>query len=200
MPVSVRTRLPTLNDRVSTCSSRPPTAPSVFGDRVGALELPQYLRLADDHGIETCGDAKEMPDGLPRFQVIKMALEVGSGVLPASEKTLDDRQRLDVIGRCQGDLDPVAGREDHRLRSAEVLQFVQRVGQFGFAESQLFAKVNGSGLVTEAGQQELHWMRRRSSCAWAIHAIAEQQSATMARMAAFRPRQPALTRKKISAR
>src|SRR6266699_295241 len=113
---------------------------------------------------------------------------------------VDDCGRLFVVGSRQCDLDAIAGREDDRFRRAKILQFMQRVRQRAFGDRHFLAQVEWRSLVAEACQQQLHWTRRLSSWACAIQVTAEQQRATMARMAALRPRHPALTRKKISAR
>ena len=64
-----------------------------LGDRVGALELAQNLRLADHHRIEAGRHAEKMLNRLARFQPVKMAFECVRRALPAFQKTLHDERR-----------------------------------------------------------------------------------------------------------
>ena len=104
-----------------------------------------------------------------------------------------------IRGR-ERNLHSIAGGKDDGFGRPEILQLMQRLGKCVFRDSQFFAQVDRRGLMADSGEQQLHWTRRLSSPRCAIQVTAEQQSAMMARIAALRPRQPALTRKKISAR
>ena len=58
--VSVRTRLATANARVTHRARVPLSAPAATRDLVGLLDLPEDLRLAEDHRVEARRDAEHV--------------------------------------------------------------------------------------------------------------------------------------------
>src|SRR5579863_2097349 len=178
------------------------TAYRAFVPRRGirALELAENLRLAHHHGIEAGCHAEEMLNRLARFVTVKMAFKCVRGAFPCLQEMLDHARRLFMVRGSESDLDAIAGGEDDGFRCPQILQLMQGFGQRVFRYSQLLAHVDRRGLVADSREKKLHWTRRLSRRKCAIQVTAEQHRAMMARIAALRPRQPALTRKKISAR
>ena len=47
---------------------------------VGVFQLPQNLRLADDHGVEACSHLERMVDGGVAFKTVEVFLQAGLGM------------------------------------------------------------------------------------------------------------------------
>src|ERR1700719_4039721 len=84
--------------------------------RIRELELTQYLRLADDHRIETRADAEQMARGVAAGETVNRIRELGlrdSSISGQKFERLVRRAR-----RIDGDsyhLDAIAGRYQRRL-------------------------------------------------------------------------------------
>src|ERR1035438_3270543 len=171
-----------------------------LGYGVSALELTEHLRLSYNHRIEAGGNPEQMLNGIPRFETIEMPFKRVCRALPGFEKMVDNKRGLGMVRRRESDLDSIAGGEDYGFRRPQILQLVEGFGKRAFRNSQFLAQVDRRGLMADSREQQFHWTRWLSRRKCAIHVTAEQQRATIARIAALRPRQPALTRKKMSVR
>ena len=84
------------------------------------------------------------------------------GRWPSPSSLAENARRWRAGSSSSGDgernLDAIAGGKDHGLRSAQVLQFVQRVGKRVFGDGQFLAQVDGRGLMAESCEQQLHWI------------------------------------------
>src|SRR5262249_6113581 len=92
-----------------------PDGTFILGGSVGAFELSQYLRLADNHGIEAGGNTKQMLNRIFRLPAIEMSFKGFLRTLPPVQKSSNDESGLLVIGNRQRDLNPVACGEDNRF-------------------------------------------------------------------------------------
>ncbi len=81
---------------------------------------------------------------------------------------------------------------------SRAFRFGQRGRQRLFAEGQAFAHLDGCGLVTHAGDQQLHFSNMLPSRACAAQVSAEKPSTVTVMMAALRPRHPAVVRRNTS--
>ena len=72
------------------------SADGAFGlrDGVGAFQLTENLRFADDHGVQTGGDAKQMLNGIAGFEAVQMAFEGVRGTFPGLQESLDNTRRV----------------------------------------------------------------------------------------------------------
>ncbi len=81
---------------------------------ISFLDLTEDLRLTHHHGIEACGDAKEMADGLLIAMLVDMSFEQGrieAKMLLQKTGEVDGRR----LGRGQN-LNPVAGGKRSCIR------------------------------------------------------------------------------------
>jgi hypothetical protein len=104
--------------------------PGGTSHRVGLLDLPKNLRLAEDHRVQPARDGEDVPRGMQPFVHVQMALE-NDGIEPAllgQEEPELEGDGHPVFGTRQ-DLDPVARGEDQGfLRRAGREQPLQRPG------------------------------------------------------------------------
>ena len=166
-----------------------------FGCRVGALDLAQDLRLADHHGIETRRNPKQVMNRLLVGQVVKMRGDLTERDAPALAQKAVHRGLVPVL-RGDGDLDAVAGGENHALGDAVAAHQAaqgrrERVG----IERQLLPHFHGRRFVIDPGDQESHRLKRLFSPVCAAQVMAEQPTSPSTMKAALRPLQPAVTRK-----
>ena len=86
----------------------------------------------------------------------------GADGLVIGEEGVDDGLRVGCVVGGDGDFHAVAGGEDHGFGDALArLQIGQRGGQRLLAEGQALAHLDGCGLVTHAGDQQLHGLNSR---------------------------------------
>src|SRR5262249_17958164 len=134
---------------------------------------------------------------------IEMWPYTGPGAtLPPFEKTVDNSLRVGAILGRERNLHTIARREDNCFHNTLAgLQILQRLRQRLRTESQLLAYFDRGRLVTHAGDEQLHGLKRiEPSLACAAQVIAENPSTATVRIAALRPRQPAVVRRHTSAR
>ena len=79
MSVSERTRLATLNERVSRPSSQPHTAPQLLAGGIGGFQLAENLRLAHHHRIQAGRHAEQMVDGVLALMPVEMRRDGPAG-------------------------------------------------------------------------------------------------------------------------
>ena len=94
----------------------------LFGERIGALQLAQDLRLAHDHRIQAGGHAEQVADRVRTVVVIQVGRD------PARLHAARFRQklvhRIDGIARFLGrnrNLHAIAGRKNHAFHHARPL-------------------------------------------------------------------------------
>ncbi len=94
-----------------------PGRAQVVGASVGALHLPENLRLADDERVEARGDAEQVTGGVGPLVDVEMPghLVVVDAVILAEETANRVGGRVAIGGGI--DLGAIAGREDDRLLS-----------------------------------------------------------------------------------
>src|SRR5262249_3712938 len=99
-----------------------------------------------------------------------------------------------------GELHAVAGGQNDRFGCPQLLQVLQRILQRSIGDGELLPDPDRCCFVADAGDVKNHCASCLRRVAWATQVMAQQASAASERIAALRPRQPALTRKKTSAR
>src|SRR5579883_2936398 len=124
-------------------------------DAVGFLDLPEDLRLADDHRIEAGCNTKQMPNGLA-FAVF---IHVGAHLSDIhAEELAEEAQEVEAGFFMTGEkLDAVTGGKHHGLTDAGKLMqracgFTQALGRDG----KLFPQLHRSRLVVHAREKDLH--------------------------------------------
>ena len=105
-----------------------------------------------------------------------------------------------LVGR-DGDLDPVAGGQDHPFEQAGLLaQRIQRFRQLGFMKREPLAHLHRRGSMIQARDEEFHRSRSEFRPACATQVRAENATTLSVSSAALRPRHPADIRRKIMTR
>src|SRR5260370_36855564 len=143
-----------------------------------------------------------MQDRFRSFVVIQTRTERGGGSLVCFDQEFaDEGAQIGAIVAHGHDLNAVAGGKDKRLRhSFSGLQLRQSSRQSGVGERQALAHFHRSGFMTDACDEQFHCVKLNRIPVCATQVMAEQPKAAIAMMAAFRPRHPAETRRKIIAR
>ncbi len=155
MAVSVRTRLAAAKVLCSRCSSWPPTVPAGASHGEGFLDLAENLRLADDHGIQTGGDAEKMANGLLIVVLIDVRRKQ-SGV--EAELAMQKAGQVGALAIDSGQhLDAVAGGDDHALcHAGQGSQGARGFGQFVARDGDALAQLDGRGFVVDSDERERH--------------------------------------------
>ncbi len=119
MPVCERTRLATLKARRHQGIEPSAHGPTIFRRAVSALELAENLGLADDHGIETGGHAKDVMNSAAALVMVEVRPQrCRVNTLVGGEEAFDERGGIAGIVGSESDFDAVTGGEDHGLRHA----------------------------------------------------------------------------------
>ena len=131
--------------------------PGLLGDAVGVLELVQYLRLAQHHGIEGTRHREEVPHRLSVLEVVDAVLEVGAtgggGVAQRFDRHLLQREarsgqvELRAVARAHGD-GLVHGRRRHQVAHQPLRPVV--------GESHLLPDFDAGRLMVDAQDCDLH--------------------------------------------
>ena len=148
-----------------------------LGQREGVLHLPQDLRLADHHGVET----GRHPEGVAHGVGVDVRVEDGlhrAEIQTAVPAEVAEGQRARLAGRLGDpvDLHPVARREHDDLGQHAVgLDVAQQLAQLVFLDGELLAQRHRRVLVAEAGDEERHqepWRPGRNRPALSVSARA----------------------------
>ena len=118
------------------------------------FNLTQDLGFAENHRIETGGYSEDMPDCFYIVETIKM---FGYVFVRNLVKVAQKFTNQAIVGTLCDDLNPVAGRENHRL--AHVLatdQGSQSRTQHVTIEREPFPNFDGGCFVANSDQCELH--------------------------------------------
>ena len=122
---------------------------------VGFLDLSKNLGLADHHGIEAGGDAKNVTDGLIFAKFVEMTFKLAEIDLEilAQEFT----QVAGAVLHVGDKFNAVASGDDHALGHSGMLgQFLAGLRQSRFRNGQALAHLDRRGLVIDADELELH--------------------------------------------
>ena len=144
--VSVRTRLASANARGTRALQHRPERAGVERDGVRLLDLPEDLRLADDHRVERRGDAEQVAQRLVAVERVEVRAQARRQCALVDEEAM---QRLDGRGVLDTgvELDAIAGRDDHRLADAgHGHQALERSRQQLAGEGDALAHLDGRGL------------------------------------------------------
>ena len=124
-------------------------------DGEGLFHLAKNLRLANNHGVETCGDAEEMPDRVLVALLIDVRREQ-SAIEPKmpmqklrSGRFADHRRRRAVPRGCRWRRSCTPSRRAARQSAGGLRQIVARDGD-------PFAQLDGRGLVVDSNQGQCH--------------------------------------------
>jgi hypothetical protein len=121
------------------------------GDAVGLLHLAEDLLLAEHHRVEARGDAEEVTDGVGAAALVQVRRRLAGAIGEEPSRGLVRPLARHV------DLDPVAGRDDHRLGDARLaLQPDDRVAQRVAREGHLLADRDRRALVREPDEDQVH--------------------------------------------
>ena len=130
--------------------------PRLGGAAVGLADLPQDLRLAEDHRVEAGGDAEEVAHG--RLAAPGERLLAEDGGVDGVEAREEGREGLEAVGHVADavDLGPVARRDDgpfgQDVLAEEPLQrFARRLGREGEPRPQVEVRP----LVVPADEDDL---------------------------------------------
>lgn len=125
-------------------------------------DLPEDLRLAEDHRVEARGDAEEMAHG--RVAVARERRLAQEHVVDAVEAREEARERVEVVlaVRHAVDLRPVARRDDRALGEDVLLEeALQRLARLLRREGESLSQVEGRAAVIPADEDEVH---ARNTC------------------------------------
>ena len=131
-------------------------------DAVRLADLPEDLRLAEDHRVEARGDAEEVPDrrvAVPRER--RLAQE---HVVHAVEAREVARERVEVVlaVRHAVDLRAVARRDDRALgEDALVEEPLERLARLLRREGESLSQIERRAAVVPADEDEVH---ERKTC------------------------------------
>ena len=129
----------------------------VTGGVVGGFHLAEDLRLAEHHGVEAGGDAKQVAH---RLQLVQM-VEAGDKVFPCQgviggHEALTARGAGRRVAALHVELHPVAGGQDDQFLDLRRPERRQGVGQRGVGKRQAFAHGHRRRRVVEANQGNRH--------------------------------------------
>jgi hypothetical protein len=134
------------------------------GSLVSQLDLAGYLALADEHAVETGGDAEQVPDGV---QVV-VCVEVGADLVGRQAVEIRQEVRellaglLAFTGVAEVQFDAVAGAEQDRLPAGAGREPVEGPADLLVRESEPFANPNGGSAITATQDHYVH--RARNLC------------------------------------
>ena len=136
-----------------------------LGGGVGAADLAEHLLLADDRRVQATGDREQMLDGrlgVPHVRVLRQVVQRHAGMLG---EHLADHRKATVERLDDGvDLDPVAGRQHHRLGDQGRLQhLVDDLGLIGLVGAQLLKHRNRRAAMRNPEKQHAHGLITTSS-------------------------------------
>ncbi len=119
---------------------------------VGVFELSQYLRLAEDHGIQAGGHCKQMLHRLTVFQDIGVFLEhlcISTALPGPGLDYLPDRRRGSSVKNTK-EFHPVAGGKDKSLPGRR--QTVYKKTRVHVRQSELFPYIHVRAFMVYAQQ------------------------------------------------
>ena len=130
--------------------------PARLGEGEGVLDLPEDLRLAQDHRVETGGDPEGVLHRLHPAMRVEQRLEGGEPDAPLRAHLA--KRGAPRLARHVGDavdLDAVAGGEDHDLRARPAAdEIAHDLAQLVLVEGELLAHGEGRRVVGEPGHEE----------------------------------------------
>ncbi len=151
---------------------------AVLAPDEAGTHLAQYLGLAHHHRVQSCGDGEQVGHG-GGVEVHVAVLDEGPAIAPRplGHQVGNGCHRRVEAGHVGVDLDPVAGRQDHRLGDDVAGREVGREPlSLDGGESQLIENPGGSRSVVDAHDEEGHAL----ATGWCISGHAQMPSPAVA--------------------
>ena len=131
------------------------------GYRVGLFDLAEDLRFAYYHAVERAGYAEEMTNGFSLAELVEVRLD---GVGRDGEILVEEAEEIGFVGfgvECVvlkgDDFDSIAGGEDEAFADAGLMkQGARGVGETACRNGEALADLDGSGVVVDAKEDEVH--------------------------------------------